>query len=146
MVLSSARKANSDCPRAGYTLTEMLVVVAIIGLISAVVIPQTIGQLGKAQSRSAKLQAQTVAAAVELFSGDNGRFPTEEEGLIALVRRPAGLDSWTGPYLRTEDQLKDPWGRPFIYTEEEGTFSITTLGANNKVGGEGPDRDITLRQ
>jgi general secretion pathway protein G len=132
--------------RAGYTLTEMLVVVAIIGLISAVVIPQTIGQLGKAQSRATKLQAQSVAAAVELFSGDNGRFPTQEEGLAVLVDHPAGLDSWTGPYLRTKDQLKDSWGRPFIYKlGDGGAFSISTLGADNKPGGEGADRDITVQ-
>lgn len=146
-VLTSSRKTKEQRrARAGYTLTEMLVVVAIIGLISAVVIPQTIGQLGKAQSRSAKLQAQSVAAALELFSGDNGRFPTRDEGLAALVQRPAGLDSWTGPYLRTKDQLKDPWGRPFIYSVTDvGTYSVSTLGADNKPGGEGADRDIAVQ-
>lgn len=132
--------------RAGYTLTEMLVVVAIIGLISAVVIPQVMGQMGKAQSRAAKLKAQTVAAAVELYSGDTGRFPTKEEGLEALVQRPSGLDSWTGPYLRTKEELLDPWGQPFQYTVGEGgAFSITTLGADRKPGGEGADRDISVQ-
>lgn len=129
----------------GYTLTEMLVVVAIIGLISAVVIPQTIGQLGKAQNKTSKLQAQSVATAVELFQGDNGRLPTQEEGLQALVTRPAGLDSWTGPYIRTEAQLKDSWGRPFSYSIEGSGFTIGSLGADGKPGGEGADRDISIQ-
>lgn len=130
---------------AGYTLTEMLVVVAIIGLISAVVIPTTIGQLAKAQSRTAKMGAQTVAAAVEMFSGDNGRFPTAEEGLQALVTPPAGSPNWAGPYIRTAEQLKDPWGRPFIYTVNGSTFTISSLGADNKPGGTGGDRDVTAQ-
>lgn len=140
------RRGDRACDEAGYTLTEMLVVVAIIGLISAVVIPQVMGQMGKAQSRAAKLKAQTVAAAVELYSGDVGHFPTKEEGLIALVQQPGGLDSWTGPYLRTKDELLDPWGQPFVYTVGEGGgFSVSTLGADKKPGGEGADRDILVQ-
>lgn len=146
-VLASNRKTKRRSRQAmpGYTLTEMLVVVAIIGLISAVVIPQTIGQLGKAQNRTAKLQAQSIAAAVEVFQGDNGRLPTEEEGLQALVTRPAGLDSWTGPYIRTPAQLKDSWGRPFIYKPDGSGFTIGSLGADGKPGGEGADRDISVQ-
>ena len=146
-VLASNRKTKPRRRQAmsGYTLTEMLVVVAIIGLISAVVIPQTIGQLGKAQNRTAKLQAQSVAAAVELFQGDNGRLPTEEEGLGVLVTRPAGLDSWTGPYIRTQAQLKDSWGRPGIYKQDANGCTISSLGADGKPGGEGADRDISVQ-
>ena len=129
----------------GYTLTEMLVVIAIIGLISAVVIPQTIGQLGKAQSRTAKLQAESLAAAVELFSGDNKRLPTKDEGLAALVTRPEGLDTWTGPYIRTKDQLRDPWGRPYVYNPTGSTFTVGTLGADGKEGGDGADRDVFVQ-
>jgi general secretion pathway protein G len=128
----------------GYTLTEMLVVIAIIGLIAAVVIPETIGQLGKAQSRAAKLQMQSVAAALELFQGDNGRFPSPQEGLAALMVRPSGLENWNGPYLHSKDQLNDPWGHPFRYTVAQGGVSVATLGADNKEGGEGADRDITV--
>lgn len=145
-VLASIRKTKRRYRRTmqGYTLTEMLVVVAIIGLISAVVIPQTIGQLGKAQNRTSKLQAQSVASAVEQFQADTGRLPTEEEGLQVLVTRPTGLDSWTGPYIRTQAQLKDSWGRPFIYKPEGSGFTIGSLGADGKPGGEGADRDISV--
>jgi general secretion pathway protein G len=129
---------------AGYTLTEMLVVIAIIGVISAVVIPQTIGQMGKAQSRAAKLQAQSLAAAVEVFGGDNGHLPTTSEGLGALLARPAGADNWNGPYIHSKDQLNDPWGRPYRYAVNGSGFTISTLGADNKPGGEGADRDISV--
>src|ERR1700761_2744801 len=128
----------------GYTLTEMLVVIAIIGLIAAVVIPQTIGQLGKAQSRAAKLQVQSIAAALELFQGDNGRYPTAQEGLQALVAHPAGLENWNGPYLHSKDQLKDPWGHSYRYTVNGQTITVGTLGADNKEGGEGADKDILV--
>jgi general secretion pathway protein G len=138
------KKAGSAKPRLrGYTLTEMLVVIAIIGLIAAVVIPQTIGQLGKAQSRAAKLQVQSLTAALELFQGDNGRFPTAQEGLTALLVRPNGLDNWNGPYLHAKDQLSDPWGHPYRYTVAGPSVTVATLGADDKEGGEGADRDVS---
>jgi general secretion pathway protein G len=142
--LSLRRKdaARSKSRLAGYTLTEMLVVIAIIGLIAAVVIPQTIGQLGKAQSRAAKLQVQSLAAALELFQGDNGRYPTPQEGLQALLTRPEGLDNWNGPYLHSKDQLKDPWGHPYRYAVNGQAVTVSTLGADNKEGGEGADKDL----
>ncbi|HEY1752018.1 MAG TPA: type II secretion system major pseudopilin GspG [Caulobacteraceae bacterium] len=144
--LSFGRKnAPRGKPRLrGYTLTEMLVVIAIIGLIAAVVIPQTIGQLGKAQSRAAKLQVQTLASALELFQGDNGRFPSEQEGLAALLAHPAGLDNWNGPYIHSKDQLADPWGHPYRYTEGGASITVATLGADNKAGGEGADKDVSV--
>ncbi len=129
----------------GYTLTEMLVVVAIIGLIAAVVVPQTIGQLGKTQSRAAKLQMQSVAAAVELYAGDIGHPPTAEEGLKALINAPPGADNWTGPYLRKPEQINDPWSRPFIYSVDGSSFTLQTLGADGRPGGVGGDRDITVQ-
>jgi general secretion pathway protein G len=142
----SSRRKNAACGKsriAGYTLTEMLVVIAIIGLIAAVVIPQTIGQLGKAQSRGAKLQVQSIAAALELFQGDNGRFPTAQEGLQALLTRPEGLDNWNGPYLHSKDQLKDPWGHPYRYAVVGQTVTVSTLGADDKEGGDGANKDIS---
>ncbi len=143
----SLRRKHAACGksrRSGYTLTEMLVVIAIIGLIAAVVIPQTIGQLGKAQSRAAKLQLQSIAAALELFQGDNGRYPTQQEGLTVLVVHPAGLENWNGPYLHSKDQLKDPWGNPYRYTVNGEALTVATLGADNKEGGEGADKDVVV--
>jgi general secretion pathway protein G len=61
------------------------------------------------------------------------------------VVAPQGLDNWNGPYIHSKDQLKDPWGRPFIYKNTGSGFTITTLGADGKPGGEGADRDITVQ-
>ena len=91
----------------GYTLTEMLVVIGIICLIAAVLTPGLMGQLGRARVKAAELQLQTVASAVELFKSDVGRYPTAQEGLNALVTEPAGLEGWTGPYLKDSKALLD---------------------------------------
>jgi general secretion pathway protein G len=122
----------------------MLVVIAIIGVIAAVVIPETIGQLGKAQSRAAKLKLQSVAAALELFQGDTGRYPTAQEGVQALMAAPEGAPNWTGPYMHGKDQLIDPWGHPFHYAVTTTGVTVSTLGADDKVGGDGADKDITV--
>lgn len=134
--------------RAGYTLTEMLVVLVIIGLISAIVVPQTLGQMDRAKARSAKLKLESVAAALEMFSADLARFPTEAEGLEVLLKAPADLPDWTGPYLSDRALLKDPWGRPITYAppaSDGEKYVLTSFGADGAPGGEGFKRDIILR-
>lgn len=129
----------------GYTLTEMLVVIGIIGLIAAVLTPTLIGQLGRARSKAAQLQIETVASQVELFMSDTGRYPTAQEGLGALVREPAdGVEGWSGPYMRDAKSLNDPWGRPLVYVAEgeDQPFMVRSLGADGKEGGKGVGRDL----
>ena len=144
--LSLRRKhtARAKAGLSGYTLTEMLVVIAIIGVIAAVVIPETIGQLGKAQSRAAKLKLQSIAAALELYQGDTGQYPPAQDGVAALMAPPSGVQNWNGPYLHTKDQLVDPWGHPFHYAVTTTGVAVSTLGADNKAGGDGADKDITV--
>lgn len=129
---------------AGYTLTEMLVVIGIIALIAAVLTPGLIGQLGRARAKAAQLQLDTIAAGIEVFRSDVGRYPTTQEGLSALVREPDGADGWTGPYLKDAKVLKDPWGRPVAYSiDAEGQkFTVKSLGADGKPGGSSADRDL----
>jgi general secretion pathway protein G len=131
--------------QAGYTLTEMLVVIGIIGLIAAILTPGLIGQLGRARAKAAQLQLQTVAAQAEMYFSDDGRYPTAQEGLAALVREPAGVEGWTGPYMRDEKALRDPWGRPILYTTDAdgARFTLKSLGADGKEGGTGANRDLT---
>jgi general secretion pathway protein G len=128
----------------GYTLTEMLVVIAIIGLIAAALTPAVFGQMNRARAKSAELQLQTVAAAVEAFRTDVGRYPTEAEGLQALAMAPAGVEGWSGPYVHGRKSLTDPWGRPLIYAapKDPDSFQVISLGADGKRGGTGLDRDL----
>ena len=128
----------------GYTLTEMLVVIALIALIAAVLTPQLIGQMTRARAKTAQLQLDTVAAAVEIFRTDVGRYPTKAEGLQALVSDPGGVQGWTGPYLKDPTAMNDPWNRPVIYVVDPtgNSFAVESLGADGKQGGGGADRDL----
>lgn len=130
----------------GYTLTEMLVVIGIIGLIAAVLTPALVGQMSRARAKAAQLQLQTVSSQLEMFMTDVGRYPTDQEGLRALMKEPDGVDGWTGPYVKDDKALNDPWGRPVVYRTDGSTdsFTITSLGADGKPGGRGADRDLRL--
>jgi general secretion pathway protein G len=122
----------------GYTLTEMLVVITIICLIAAAITPGIIFQLNRARVKTGGLQVQTVAAAVESFHSDVGRFPTQDEGLNALLEQPSsGSDGWIGPYVRDKTALLDPWGRRLVYSydDDSKTFTIRSLGPDGKSGG-----------
>ncbi len=139
---ATLRNAFED--EAGYTLTEMLIVILIIALIASVLTPSLLGQLSRAKAKTAALQLDTTAAALVMFKEDVGRLPTRAEGLNALVSDP-GVSGWTGPYAKSDKAIKDPWGRPLVYTpasEDEAT--LTCLGADGKPGGTGADADITV--
>ena len=137
---SGPRGSHND---AGYTLTEMLVVLAIIGIIAAVLTPSLIGQLGRARAKSAQTHLETVAAATEMFRADVGRYPNDQEGLAVLLADP-GLEGWTGPYMRNARALEDPWGRPVSYRQGAGglTFTVTSFGRDGVAQGAGLDRDL----
>ncbi len=128
----------------GYTLTEMLVVIGIIGLIAVALTPSIINQFARAKAKTAQLQLDTLAANVEAFASDVGRYPTDKEGLQALLSQPGSVDGWTGPYLRDRKMLNDPWGRPIVYTvsQDARAFEVESLGADGRPGGEGVNRDL----
>ena len=146
--LSKTRNSRSGPRRRkyllrGYTLTEMLIVLVIIGLIASLIIPQTVGQMDRAKAKTAKLEIEHVAAALELFASDTHRYPSQAEGLAALTRKPGDLADWEGPYLK-ESQLNDPWGRPLQYTAPKDAAErprVGTYGADGRPGGDGPNRD-----
>jgi general secretion pathway protein G len=130
---------------AGYTLTEILVVMAIIGLIAAVLTPGIMSQLGRSRAKTAQVQVETVAAAVEMFRSDVGRYPSQSEGLQVLVSQPGDGEGWTGPYVKGAKALQDPWGRNLQYklSDDSLTFLVTSLGADGQENGSGLNRDLS---
>jgi general secretion pathway protein G len=132
--------------QAGFTLLEVLVVLVILGLLAAVVAgPQIFKYLGTAKSEAAKVQVQQISSALDLYRLEVGRYPSQEEGVIALIEAPAGLSKWNGPYLKKKEAIVDPWGRQFLYKipGQHGDYDLYTLGADNAQGGNGEDQDIT---
>ena len=129
----------------GYTLVELLVVLAILGLLVALATPRVIRYLGTAKTDTARIQIQKLGGVLDLYRLEIGRYPTEEEGLAALVDRPPQVEAWNGPYLKNRESLIDPWGTPYVYRSpgEHGEYDLYTLGADGKEGGDGEDRDIT---
>jgi general secretion pathway protein G len=129
---------------AGFTLIELLVVLVILGLLAGLAVPRAIRYLGGAKTDSARLQIDSLGAALDLYRLDMGRYPSTAEGLQALVEAPAGATGWAGPYTKGNEVPLDPWGNAYVYVApgEHGEFDLYTLGADGVAGGEGEDRDV----
>lgn len=131
----------------GWTFMETLIVLAIILILTASVGVAAINNLEKARIASARVQIESFEAALESYYIDCGNYPTAEQGLGALRKKPetsSGSDYWAGPYL-TKTVPKDPWGNEYEYTSpapDGSPYGIRTFGADGKEGGEGKDCDI----
>lgn len=127
------RVRESEPSQSGFTLVELLVVLAILSLLVMVATPQVLKYLGKAKSDTARIEMKSMSTALDLFLLDVGRYPTQQEGLPALVANPGGLQSWHGPYLKATVVPNDPWGRPYQYRfpGQNGDYDLYTLGADN---------------
>jgi general secretion pathway protein G len=132
----------------GFTLVEMLVVIAIIGLIMGLIGPRVLNYLSESRVKAAKIQMQSFASALDLFNLDAGRYPSSAEGLAALVRGAPGLAAWNGPYLKGGAVPNDPWGNPYVYRApgEHNPFDIISLGSDGQEGGTGTAADISLEK
>ncbi len=129
--------------QAGFTLIELMIVITILGIMAYMVAPRLIGVMGKAKPKIAATDIANLGTALDLFYLDVGRYPTEEEGLRALYKRPDNLPQWAGPYLQ-KPVPNDPWGRPYgyKYPGEHSTYDLWTFGASGQPGGEGENRTV----
>jgi general secretion pathway protein G len=128
----------------GFTLLELLVVVAIIGLLAGYVAPRYFGQVGKSEVNAAKAQMDALEKALDAYRLDTGRYPTAEMGLAALQTKPQNEPKWNGPYLR-KAVPNDPWGKPYVYKipGERGEYDLVSFGKDGQPGGTGEDADLT---
>ena len=121
---------------AGFTLIEVLIVLAIIGMVASLVGPRVLGYLSDSKVKAARVQIEAFGSALDLFFLDNGRYPSTSEGLNALVKKPGNAQSWNGPYLKSGDVPKDPWGNPYLYkVPGKGTpYAIISTGPDGREG------------
>lgn len=132
---------------AGYTLTELLVVIVVLSFVAAAITPQILGRFNTAKVRTAGLHANTLSAALDDFYIDVGRYPTSAEGVDALLTSPANAVGWGGPYVRSVRSLDDPWGRRFLVTgaaDPNAPPQVVSFGADGVEGGEGVNGDISF--
>jgi general secretion pathway protein G len=138
--------AAQDGRGRGFTLIELLVVVVIIGLLAGFVAPRYFSQVGKSEVNAARAQIDALEKALDQYRLDIGRYPSAEQGLKALVDRPASEPKWAGPYLRKDVPL-DPWGKPYLYKTpgERWEYELISYGRDGQPGGSGDNADITSR-
>jgi general secretion pathway protein G len=126
--------------RSGFTLIELLLVMVILVVLAAVVVPKFTGRSEQARLTAAKTDISAIDGAIDQFEVDNGRYPTNEEGLGALIQAPAGLPNWHGPYLKRNAIPNDPWGNQYQYrypgTHNASAFDLFSTGADGREGND----------
>ncbi|MFV8818308.1 type II secretion system major pseudopilin GspG [Haliea sp. E17] len=137
------KRAPAARRNSGFTLMELLVVLAILGLLAGLVGPQVLNTLGGAKTKTAGIQIRDLEQALEMYKLDVGRYPSTAQGLQSLVEKPADASGWNGPYLKSGVPL-DPWSREYHYKYpgEHGELDVFTYGQNGAPGGDGEDRDV----
>ena len=144
--LSQGGRSAAQAAQRGFTLIEIMVVVVIMGILAALVVPKLMGRTDDARIAAAKQDIATIMQALKLYKLDNQRYPVTEQGLQALVTKPASgpeANGWkTGGYL--EKLQKDPWGNPYLYLSPgiKGEVDVFSFGADAQPGGAGNDADI----
>jgi general secretion pathway protein G len=140
---SERRAVEAD---SGFTLLEILVVIAILGLLIGLVAPAALRQLGGARISVAKQSIERISSILDTYKLDVGNYPTTEQGLAALLQKPADAENWNGPYLKSDTAPLDPWNHPYIYrnpSERSGhDYDLCSAGPNNASGTPGQSGTI----
>ena len=133
---SVAARPDAGDGESGFTLVEMLVVITIIGLIMGLVGPRVLNYLSESKVKTARIQIESLSAALDLYYIDNGRYPDANQGLGALVERPPAATAWNGPYLKTPTVPMDPWGHPYVYKTpgDHAPYEIDSYGSTGPNG------------
>jgi general secretion pathway protein G len=144
----ASRRRDRRWRERGYSLLEVLIVLAIIALVAALVGPRLIAQLDRSKVTAARVQITSLMSSMETMRIDLGRYPSASEGLDLLTRAPNGEETgvWAGPYLDAGIP-NDPWGRPYVYEAPANAAArprIASLGADGEPGGEGLAADISV--
>jgi general secretion pathway protein G len=129
-------------PARGFTLVEIMVVVVILGILAVLIVPRVVGRTDEARKVAAKQDVAAIMQALKLYRLDNGRYPTTEQGLAALVDKPQG-DPLPKNWQKYLDKMPtDPWGNPYHSPGVRGEIDVFSLGADNQPGGSGADADV----
>jgi general secretion pathway protein G len=136
---SGVRATDRQHDERGFTLLELLVVLAILGLLIGLVAPAALHQLGSAKVKIAHQSIERLASVLDMYKLDVGSYPTSEQGLQALITRPSGVKDWSGPYLKGDAVPEDPWGHPFVYRMPSNRpghdYDLYSLGPNGQLAG-----------
>ena len=130
----------------GFTMVELVAVLVILGLLATVVVKSFTGRVDKARIKTTKMSLKVLHNAVLEYKLDTGQYPSEEDGLMALIEEPPDVTGWmTGGYLETTEVSKDAWGEDFIYQldpESGKPFVIISYGADGESEGEDDNADL----
>ena len=149
MTLSTARTVACGLPAAtrlqrGFTLIELMVVLLIIGVLAALIVPNVLDRADDAKASAAKTDVSSLMQALKFYKLDNGRYPSTEQGLAALVSKPS-TEPVPANWKKNLDLLpNDPWGKPYVYMNPgvKGEIDVMSFGADGQPGGEGKNADI----
>lgn len=131
----------------GFTLIELMVVIVILGILAGMIVPRIMDRPEDARRTKAEIDIGTLKQALQMYRLDNGKYPSMDQGLRALIEPPAAgqlAKNWKGPYLDKSSVPKDPWDNEYIYVSpgNHSDFDLVSYGSDNEPGGEGMDADI----
>ena len=132
------RSADPNESESGFTLLEILVVIAILGLLIGLVAPAALRQLSGARISIGNQSIERLASVLDMYRLDTGSYPSSEDGLQALIAKPAGVSTWNGPYIKGDQVPLDPWNHPYVYRQPSSRgghdYDLCSHGPNAQTG------------